>query len=414
MKASLRDIRDGIINSQSPYQQQAGLFSHLLSPERKKDWHRINMEHSLSIQNQSLNNIEQYIHYGVVSNARNLHKISQNISDLNTNISLGFENIANNLKKTNDLLNNSNQILKGILDALLSPETSKAKEKANLASLNIKNALNLKSERAKILLDEAEILLKESIDISPFDYRAHFDLGYLYSFYRLDFKNAENCFNNAVLRALGNDNEFAAYSLRHLADSRKNLGNLKNALIAIQEAFEINNENSQIQFEYAEYLILDNQIKNASNIIHKLINGNPEYYDISLTNPIFVGNEEILECLELIRDEKEDDFVFDLDEEYEKYYKSNYIHTTLRNFWGKQKKSYTNIKLNESDLDNIKNKIFREYVDYNKGLTFKELCNKEYTTIKSHLNSFLQKELNSMLLRKNKNAFGAEIYLGKY
>ena len=202
MKASLRDIRDGIINSQSPYQQQAGLFSHLLSPERKKDWHRINMEHSLSIQNQSLNNIEQYIHYGVVSNARNLHKISQNISDLNTNISLGFENIANNLKKTNDLLNNSNQILKGILDALLSPETSKAKEKANLASLNIKNALNLKSERAKILLDEAEILLKESIDISPFDYRAHFDLGYLYSFYRLDFKNAENCFNNAVLRAL--------------------------------------------------------------------------------------------------------------------------------------------------------------------------------------------------------------------
>lgn len=413
MKASLRDIRDGIINSQSPYQQQTGLFSHLLSPEKKQVWHRINMEHSLSIQNKSLSNIEQFIQFGVVSNARNLQRINQSLSDINLNISLGFENVANNLKKTNDLLNNSNQILKGILEALITPETTKAKEKARLASQNIKDALNLRSDRAKILLDEAETLLEQSIKISPFDFRAHFDLGYLYSFYRRNFKKAEKNFNNAVLRSLSKDSNFAAYSLRHLADARKHLGILNEALNAIQEAYEINPNNNQIQFEYAQYLILNNQVNQANDLIYDLVSKNPAYFDISITDTIIATENVILNKLFDLRNNKIENVTNKLIENKQEYWNNKYIHTTLKNLFGKEKKDYSNIKLNDSDKYQIKSFITNEISKSVNELTFENLHNNRTSEIENNLKEFIQTNLNSLLIGKGKKAFGREIYLGK-
>lgn len=413
MKASLRDIRDGIINSQSPYQQQTGLFSHLMSEERKLHWHRINLEHFLSIQNQSLSNIEQYIQFGIVSNAKNLQSINKNLSNINLNISLGFENIANNLRKTTDLLNNSNLILKGILEALITPETTKAKEKARLANQNIKDALNLRSDRAKILLDEAEDLLKESIKISPFDFRAHFDLGYLYSFYRRNFKKAEKNFNNAVLRSLSKDSNFATYSLRHLADARKHLGNLDSALSAIQEAYEINGSDYQIQFEYVQYLILNNLIDKANDLVCDLVGKNPNYFDISLTDPIIATENEILNNLFALRNEKIENSTNSLIEKYQENWNNKYVHTTLKNLFGKIKKDYSNIKLNDTDKYQIESFITREIEEKVNELTYNDLHHNKTQDVENHLNSFIQTELNSLLIGKGKKAFGSKIYLGR-
>lgn len=413
MKASLREIRDGIINSQSPYNQQTGLFSHLMSPERKQAWHFINQEHLLSLQNQSLSNIEQVVQFGVVNNAQNLQRINNSLSELDINISLGFDRVSNNIKKTNDLLHNSNLILKGILETLTTPETTKAKEKATLASQNIKDALNLRSDRAKILLDEAETLLQQSIEISPFDFRAHFDLGYLYSFYRENFKEADTCFNNAVLRSLSKDSNFAAYSLRHLADARKHLGNLSEALNAIQEAYEINSSNNQIQFEYAQYLILNNQVDKANNLIYDLVSKNSAYFDISITDTIIATENVILNKLFDLRNNKIENITNNLIESRQEYWNNKYVHTTLKNLFGKEKKDYSNIKLNDTDKYQIKNFISNQISKEVNELSFEKLHNNNTNEIENNLKVFIQINLNSLLIGKGKKAFGEEIYLGK-
>ena len=412
MKASLRDIRDGIINSQTPYQQQTGLFSHLMSPERKQAWHFINQEHLLSIQNQSLSNIEQVIKFGVITNAQNLQQINNSLSELDINISLGFDRVSKSIKKTNDLLNNSNLILKGILEALITPETTKAKEKARLAQQNIKDALNLRSDRAKILLDEAEMLLQQSIKISPFDFRAHFDLGYLYSFYRENFKDAETCFDNAVLRSLSKDSDFASYSLRHLADARKHLGNLNKALNAIQEAYEING-NNQIQFEYAQYLILNNQVGKANDLIYDLVSKNPAYFDISITDTIIATENVILNKLFDLRNEKIENITNNLIKNKQEYWNNKYLHTTLKNIFGREKKDYSNIKLNDTNKYQIETFISNEISKEVNELTFENLHNNNTNEIENNLKEFIQTNLNALLIEKGKKAFGKEIYLGK-
>lgn len=413
MKVSLREIRDGIINNQSPYQQQTGLFSHFMSEERKREWHFINTEHLLSIQGQSLTNIEQFVKYGVISNAQNLQKINANLSKLNYNISLGFENIANDIKQTNRLLKSSNLILQNILEALITPEMTRAKEKARLASQNIKDALSLRRDRAKILLDEAEILLQQSIEISPFDFRAHFDLGYLYSFYRKDFKNAKKSFKNAVLRSLSKDKTFAAYSLRHLADTHKKLNNYYDGLLAIQEAFEIDVNNNKIQFEYAQYLILNKKINEADNVIYNLVSENPDYFDIAITDPIIVKENDILDRLFELRKKKINDVENILLENYKIYWNSKYVHTILKNIFGRIKSKYSNIRLRDNDKYKIEYFITTEIKNKVNELTYTQLHFENTQEIKANFKEFLQKNLNALLKEKGKKVFGSVIYLGK-
>jgi hypothetical protein len=404
---SIRDIGKGIVQSQSPYNQQLGSFSAFLSEERKEAWHRINSEHLLALQNQKLANIEQIMYDGFIHNATLLRNIDNELQNININISLGFKNLSKQIQKSHNLLEDSNILLKNIHNTLSRPEATRAEEKALLASNNIKESISMSTERAKILLEEAIILLKESIEISPFDYRAHFDLGYVNSFYKNNNVEAENNFNNAVLRSLQKDKKFAVYSLRHLTDVRKQLCKYEEALCSIKEASDLSERDPQTQFEYTQILLLNNKEEEAKSIIIDLVENEDCYFDIAIVDPNISKDDDILKSLLNLRKVYIRKKKRQIISSFKDYWENDLVGTFVvkRNMFGKYKDiEFEHVKLKNHEQNEIKQKILQEIEDFQK-LPFIDLRNNDNEEILKKISNSNQKYLFKLLKGKGKEVF---------
>ena len=281
---SISDIGRSIATSSDVYNREMGAFSAFLSPERRAGFHRINIEYMQAMSNQTLSDIAYSVRQGTQLNAELLN--------VNYRISDNLDEIARYTYENHQQIRKTNEILNEILATLKNPNSTAASEKARIAAQNIAEAKQMSEKRAKRLLDEALELLVESVSISPFDYKAHFDLGWLYSFYMNDLKNAEKAFDNAVLRSIQKDPSFAVFSLRHLADTRQMLGDNSGALEAIEEAVELRSGDVyQTRLEYGQHLIHSAKEKKAASEIENLIGDNNSYFDIAITDPILSSCE---------------------------------------------------------------------------------------------------------------------------
>ncbi|MES9905314.1 MAG: hypothetical protein ABW168_21890 [Sedimenticola sp.] len=206
----------------------------------------------------------------------------------------GIQSMAGEMLTQRRVLEDSQQILKEMLDAIQNPNAIEASEKAKQGSSNIIDAKDLSKDRADRLLSEAVELLKESIGINDYDYKAHFDLAWLYSFYLNDLEKAEYHFDTATLRSINKDKKFAAYSLRHLADTRKLLGRIDGALDAITEAEDLENgENLETKYEHARYLVALNKDDEAVEKLKDIVEKNPVYYVQIENEPEFTNKSKI-------------------------------------------------------------------------------------------------------------------------
>ena len=294
---SISDIGRSIVMTNDVYNRELGSFSAFMSPERKAAFHRINMEYMQILSNKSLNDIRESMYESLKINAKILNINYQISNTLDSIAELTFNNYQQ-VKKTND-------ILKEILETLKNPNAIVANEKARLASQNIIDAKSLSEERSAKLLDESLKFLEEAISINPVDYKAHFELGWLYSFYKNDFIKAEECFDNAVIRSLNNDKVFAVFALRHLADTRQNLGLSKKALIAIQEAVDLNTGDIfQTNFEYIQHLVKDGNVSEAKKIIISIIDSDPKIFQIAITDPVLRESDSLIKSIESMKENK--------------------------------------------------------------------------------------------------------------
>jgi tetratricopeptide (TPR) repeat protein len=268
-----------------------GAFSAFLSPERKSAFHRINMEYMQALSTQSLSDIATATWQGA--------RLNSEILNINYKINGNLEEIAKYAYENHNAIRNTNEILSQILDTLKNPTAVSASEKARIASQNIVEAKSMKEERACKLLDEAIEYLEEAISISPVDYKAHFDLGWVYSFYKEDLNKAEQCFDNAVLRSIQKDKGFAVFALRHLADTRQMLGSRDAALEAIEEAVELQaGDVLQTKIEYAQHLINSEDHDKAKSVIKDVIQSYEQAFDVVYTDPIISGSKIISSALE--------------------------------------------------------------------------------------------------------------------
>jgi len=344
---SLREMGQGIVSSKSPYDQQLGSFSAFLSPARKESWHRINVENMFVATNQSLYSIENSLRLGLEYNAQ--------ILETNYRISTQLDDISQTAYEQCKEIRNTNRILEEILSTLKSPKAVEAAEKARMASQNIAEAKDMNQERAKRLLDEAHDLLVKSIEISPFDYKAHFDLGYLYSFYHNDLESAENSFDTAVLRSLKKDRGFAVYALRHLADTRKNQGKYPEATEALEEAYELNaGDMYQTRFEYAQSLVLNKEETKAEDHVLSLVSGNNEYFDNCAVDPILLKISSLRKKLEHLYDSRFEQNSKNLKSACS-WWENKFFHMKIKKIFGRT--GYKNFKVTEPEQKDLQTKI---------------------------------------------------------
>ena len=293
-KVSIRELGSSLIDSQSAYDQQLGSFSQFLSPERKAAWHRINVERMLVESNANQEHIQNILIQGFQASITNLSNIQDGIKDM-----------AGELVRQNGYLTESNQLLKELLQSIQNPKAIEAAEMANQARTNIQDAKELSKDRADRLLSEAMSLLDESISINDYDYRAHFDLGWLYAFYKNDLEKAQYHFDTSVLRSIKRDKHFAALALRHLADSQWLQKKTDEAITSIEEAEDLeNSDNLETRYEHVRYLVSNNDGGNASTKLIDIIKSNPVYYVQARSDGVLVGDDQVTSALDGLKNEK--------------------------------------------------------------------------------------------------------------
>ena len=303
----LRDIGQKMVSTQSAYDQQLGAFSNFLSPERKQAWHRINVEYLLTQSNANQQQIQEVLIQGFQANIDTVGMQNQELANIGQGIEAmgeSFLSMAKEIVAQRNTLENSNQLLGEMLESIKNPRAVEAAEKARQAHTNILDAKNLSKDRAKRLLDEAVSLLDESVKINSYDYKAHFDLGWLYSFYLNDLKKAEDHFDTAVLISISHDKDFAIYALRFLADTYKLLRSADRALASINEALELDEEQSlDTQYEQVKYLINTGKTTQAVEILEQIIKEDAIYYTQTLLDSE-LHNQSVKESLNAILKEE--------------------------------------------------------------------------------------------------------------
>ena len=352
---SIRDIEKGIVRSQSPFNQQIGSFSHFFSEDRKRNWHRINMENLLMQNNINQTDLQNILMQGFKIILQSAQYQNMKLDSIDS----GIQSMSNELLQQKKILENSNSVLNEILESIKNPRAIEAKEKANQASENIKDALSLEKSRAERLLDEAITLLEESIKINDYDFKAHFDLGWLYSFYKNDYEKAEYHFDTSVLRSISNDKKFAAFSLRHLADTKYHSGNIEGAIKAVAEAEKIEeNKNLETTFEYARYLVEAGKDNVASIKIESIIKQNPIHFALTEKEIDVNNHPSIQTCLKNLTEKKR-----------------NKHKSTVKNKNSRLKNKYHDAL----DIEDIKN-----YLETKKNEFYKRIINANYFQLASY------------------------------
>jgi hypothetical protein len=194
------------------------------------------MEYLLKLKGSSQEETENILIHGLQSNVElGKQLVFKELSGIKEGVRLMAKEMAD-LKK---VLDGSQQILHDILESVKSPGAVKAAEYSRQAAQNIMDSLHMNEKRANRLLSETVTLLKKAVKINDYDYKAHFDLGWLHDYYLHDLKGAEYHYDTAALRSLRKDQHFAVLSLRHLAEVKRILGDKKGALEAILEASQL-------------------------------------------------------------------------------------------------------------------------------------------------------------------------------
>lgn len=321
--------------------REIGEMMGFMSLEKKQTYHRINMENLLALSQKTQQETQHILREGFQANLNmqaqhfnltrrgfeemdfQMRQIAHGLESLNDNVIEGFkrtEEQLNNLRegvqkgftilgagiaKQIEMIENSNKKLDKIIKTLQSPRATEARELAQRAAINIKEALSMNEERAKRLINEAYQLLQESITIYDYDYKAHFDYGWICSFFLGEHEKAEYHFDTAVLRSLNHDPAFAVYSLRHLAETRRDLNEFSEAIEAAQEALDLDKgQTIHIQFDLARYLALAGHISKSCEYLESLINLHPEYYLQVIAEPDLFCNREIASFLQQLFDNK--------------------------------------------------------------------------------------------------------------
>lgn len=324
---SINKLMAKVIDDRSPYQQQVGAFSNFLSDKRKSAWHRINTEHLLMQANKQGEEIKDVLIQGIQINLDLLGEQNDLIKKQHSLLGYvgeGVQNMVDELQEQRKVLNNSQIILKEMLDSIKNPRATEAAEKSRQAERNMYDAKELSKTRAERLLSEAVDLLNESIMLNDYDYEAHFNLGWLYSFYLNDLEKADEHFDTATLRSINRDKKFAAYSLRHLADVRIHAGDYDGALAAIAEAEELDVDNIETKYEYARYLLLAGRDDAAGDKLKETIEINPSYHALASLERDFNRSDKIQRLLnhmlDRIRSKFSDLFDSKANEIKDKYY----------------------------------------------------------------------------------------------
>lgn len=189
-----------------------------------------------------------------------LNQIEQGIEGLQDTFVWGISEIVWQIEQ-------NREVLKGILEVLMTPLDTQAKERRKRAENAYSNGW----------FDDAEEEFLESEKLNRYDFTIHISLGLIYLFHKTDKEKALEYFENAIKYAKPESNYYTSYALLYKALLKRDFGLIEEAENHSSEAIALSPNFIEAIYQNAQYNALLNKYNIAIPSLRKCINSNIKY-----------------------------------------------------------------------------------------------------------------------------------------
>ncbi|MHB8335788.1 MAG: tetratricopeptide repeat protein [Ignavibacteriaceae bacterium] len=259
------------------------LYLNELAPwERKKEYfNTIELRNDVKKQNELLSKAAKQQVISQLSHTDKIIASQDRVSSYLENISFGMNNLSNQLDNVVDSiydlkstfewgisevvwqLEQNRKVLKDILEILMAPLDTQAKERKKRAIEAYSNDW----------IDDAEEEFIESEKLNKYDFSIHISLGMIYLFKKIDKNKSLNYFSKAIKYARPKSTYYTSYSLLYYSLIKFDIGEIKEAEESTQEVINLTPDFLEAYYQNAQYNSqlgnIEKAIKNLEYVIRK-------------------------------------------------------------------------------------------------------------------------------------------------
>lgn len=288
-------------------------------PKRKHfTFHRINMEYLVPLKGLQRESVYSLLDAGLRNNLRNIGAKDEIIFSLRPQL----EGVAGRMSLQGQRLAREREMLREQLAKQVQRgfRVYRAEVEADLANLKLSEALAVEQQTGYESMVTAEYLLKDAVATNIKNYRAHFELAWIYLTVLESLTEAEYHFQIATRYALEQgDVLFAHFAKRHLADACYSQTKFDEAVEHSLAVLHYNAETDlESRYEHIRYLSAAGEIEVATQKLSALVSASPVYYVQAQAEPDFRQHTAVRSMLFDLRQKRVDRI-------------THYVHTSWQN-----------------------------------------------------------------------------------
>lgn len=289
-------------------------------PKRKQfTFHRINMEYLVPLKSLRRESVYSLLDAGLRNNLRTIGAKDEIIFSLRPQL----EGVAGRMSLQGQRLARERELLREQLAKQVQRgfQAYRAEVEADLANLKLSEALALEqSSGGYEHMLTAEYLLRDAVATNVKNYRAHFELAWIYLTVLESLAEAEYHFQIASRYALEQgDMLFAHFAQRHLADTCYSQAKFGEAVEHSLSVLHCHTETDlESRYEHIRYLAAVGEVEQATTKLAALVSVSPVYYVQAQAEPDFRQHTAVRGMLFELRQQRVDRI-------------THYVHTSWQN-----------------------------------------------------------------------------------
>lgn len=287
-------------------------------PKRKQfTFHRINMEYLIPLKSLQRESVYSLLDAGLRNNLRTIGAKDEIIFSLRPQL----EGVAGRILAQGLRLAREREILREQLAKQVQRgfQVYRAEVEVDLANLKLSEALALEQKTGYETIITAEYLLRDAVATQVKNYRAHFELAWIYLTVLESLPEAEYHFQIAARYAFEQgDLLFAHFAKRHLADACYSQNKFSEAVEHSLSVLQNAETDLESRYEHIRYLAAAGELETARQKLSALVSASPVYYVQAQAEPDFRQDTAVRSMLFDLRQQRVDRI-------------THYVHTSWQN-----------------------------------------------------------------------------------
>ena len=281
------------LNELAPWERKNEYYRHIqLGQDVKEQTTTINRQTEAFIATQlvSTNAIiasQERVREGIDRVAYGVGRVEQGIYELKSAFEWGISEVVWQIEQ-------NREVLKGILELLMAPLDTQAKERRKRAENAYSNGW----------IDDAEGEFIESEKLNKYDFAIHISLGMIYLFQKIDKDKALEYFEKAIKYSRPESKYHTSYALLYKALVKRDLALLEEAERCTAEAVELSPNFAEALYQNAQYNAQLRNIQKSMNGLDKAVRLDRNY-SVKADNDLMFDpiRSDVNKLFEALRDE---------------------------------------------------------------------------------------------------------------